>query len=498
MADSARVQALIANLPADDSAEALGEIAKQLEEMNRLGDLKIEQRFRNLDLLDGASRRHERALLQEYLATPRHKKSHENKLWNSAFSFWRELGEGYQRCLRESEKVAASRASLPIFVGRALRALRQQLRWALLRYESAEPRAWTDMARLYQFAEEKAFTDEPVAVYPGSSGSGTAKQEFLKAVMLAASSTDSLQPAAQDLATRLVAHFAKMFVIADKPCDGCTHWLDLAAPKAPVRLVRQPPGSATVRYFGAGTGLHELEQLRAHIAYTRSLPEGLDLNGNQDDDTILALLKHLEQDWAGKTQARRFERRKAAGRVTVVPGLKEIIESLEFAYNDSLDFTHRQAAESWIVEDMSDGGYGAVIPAVAGDWVEVGSLIGVEGETFRDWRVGVIRRVARTEQQQQRVGVQLLTQASTLVGLRLPASGTAAKTALAPRPAVLISPRPDSHKEVEIALAKDVFEGNENLEMLIGDESYLLRPKETIERGPHYEVVRFAILRAIH
>jgi hypothetical protein len=498
VADSAKIQALIANLPADDSAEALQEIAKQLQEMHRLAELKLEQRFRNLDLLDGASRTHERALLLEYLATPRHKKSHEQKLWSSAHDFWRELGEGYQRCFREAEKAgAAAKATLPIFVGRALRALRQQLRWALLRYESSEPRVWTDMARLYLFAEEKGFTAEPIAVYPGSSGSGTAKQEFLKALMLAASSTDSLQPVAQDLATRLVAHFAGMFVITDQADEVCTHWIDLASPKIPVRLVRQPPKSASVRYIGAGAGLHELEQLRAHIAYTRSLPEGLDLNGAYDDDTVLALLKHLEQDWAGKTQSRRFERRKAAGRVTVVPGLKEIIESLEFAYNDSLDFTHRQTAESWIVEDMSEGGYGAVIPSVAGDWVEVGSLIGVEGETFRDWRVGVIRRVARTEQQQQRVGVHLLTQASALVSLRRPSAATAGK-APAPRPAVLISPKPEGQKEVDIALAKGVFDANENLEMLIGGEIYLLRPLETIERGPHYEVVRFSILRAVH
>jgi hypothetical protein len=497
VADNARIQALIANLPADDSADALQGITKQLEEMHRLSELKLEQRFRNLDVLDGASRTHEHALLLEYLATPRHKKSHEQKLWSSAYNFWRELGEEYQRCFREADKTGAAKATLPIFVGRALRALRQQLRWALLRYESCEPRVWTEMARLYQYAEEKAFTVEPVAVYPGSSGSGTAKHEFLKALMLAASSTDSLQPVAQDLATRLVAHFAGMFVITDKPDDSHTHWIDLAAPKTPVRLVRQPPASATVRYIGAGSGLHELEQLRAHIAYTRSLPEGLDLNGNFGDETVLALLKHLEQDWAGKTQSRRFERRKAAGRVTVVPGLKEIIESLEFAYNDSLDFTHQQAAESWIVEDMSEGGYGAVIPSVAGDWVEVGSLIGVEGETFRDWRVGVIRRVTRTEEQQQRVGVQLLTQSSTLVGLRRPLAATTGK-APAPRPAVLISPKPDGQKDIDIAVAREVFDSNENLEMLIGDEIYLLRPKETIERGPHYEVIRFAILRAVH
>jgi len=496
VSENARLQALLANLPADDSAEALQQIARQLEEMRKAGDLKVDQRFRNLDLLDGASRPHERALLVEYLATPRHKKSNEQRLWSAAYGFWRDLGEEYQRCFREAEKNGpAAKGTLPIYVGRALRALRQQLRWSLLRYEPAEPRVWSDMARLYQYAEQQGFVAEPVAVYPGSSGSGTARQEFLKALMLAASSTDALQPVSQDLATRLVAYFAGFFVMSEKADAGCTHWIDLAQPKAPVRLVREPPASRSVRFFGAGGGLHELEQLRAHIAYTRSLPEGLDLNGNYGDEVVLALLKHLEQDWAGKSQSRRYERRKAAGRVTVVPGLKEIIDSLEFAYNDSLDFTHRQAAESWIVEDMSEGGYGAVIPSVAGDWVEVGSLIGVEGESFRDWRIGVIRRVTRTEHQQQRVGVELLAQASALVRLRRPG---AAASGPAPRHAVLLSPKPQAEKQVSIALAKDMFDGNENVEMLIGEETYLLRPEAAVERGPHYEVIRYSILRALH
>jgi hypothetical protein len=184
--------------------------------------------------------------------------------------------------------------------------------------------------------------------------------------------------------------------------------------------------------------------------------------------------------------------------VTVVPGLKEIIASLEFAYNDSLDFTHRQAAESWIVEDMSEGGYGAVIPSVAGDWVEVGSLIGVEGETFRDWRVGVIRRVVRTEQQQQRVGVELLAQTSSLVGLRRPTAAAPGRGATPARHGVLLADKPQPQQEIDIAIAKDLFDGEENVEMLLGEETYLLHPRETIERGPHYEVVRFDILRAVH
>jgi hypothetical protein len=497
MADLKQARKIIADLPANDASKALEEITRLLESLKHVEGFKLNRRFENVDLLDAASRGSERQLLQEYLATPRHRKSDEHRLWTDVYCFWRELGEGYLQCLQQYEtgNVTSFRSSLPIIVGRALRALRQQLKWTLLRYGLVEPRVWTDLARLYQFAEAKGFTEEAAAVYPGTIGRSTVKQEFLKALMLAASSTDSLHPVGQVIAARLVSHFSETFVLVTEPREGCTHWFDLAAPKAPVRIIGGVAETAAVRYFGAGLGLHEIEQLRAHIAYTRSLPEDLDLPGTHDNDVVMALLKHLEQNWAGKTQARRFERRKVATRVTVVPGLAEIIRSLEFAINDSLDFSHQQAAESWIVEDLSEGGYGAVIPAVAGDWVEVGSLVGVEGETFRDWRVGVIRRVARNEQQQQRVGVQLLTQAAALAELRR--SGSAGKgSATAGDPVVLLSSTIKGLDEVELVLRKGVFEGQGNMELSSGDENCVLALVETLERGRDYDRVRFKVMQA--
>jgi hypothetical protein len=418
--DSRKVDEFIARLGKLEDVQALEEIAKWLDTMRQAGDLGMNPRFKNLDLLDAASSKHEHAVMQEYLGKQRQKKSYEQRQWTTAHDFWLKLGEGYLQCLqqiKDGEGISGKSAgSLPVVVGRAMRALRQQLKWVLLRYGAVESRIWEDMARLYQFAASKKLTDESVAIFPGSSGSGTIKQEYLKALMLSASSTESLQPIGQDLVVRLVAHFCKQFVLADGPYVGCTHWIDLAAPKEPVRMVHNIPDLPTVCFIGAGDGLQSLEQLRAHISYTRILPDGVDLGGQYDLDMLLGLLKHLEQDWAGKTQSRRFERRKVASRITVVPGLQEILRMLEFANNDSLDFTVLQAAESWIVEDMSDGGYGAVIPSVAGDWVEVGSLIGVEGESFRDWRIGIIRRVTR-HAQQQRVGVQTLGNAAQVLGL---------------------------------------------------------------------------------
>lgn len=495
MADARQARKVIANLPASDPSKALEEVTRLLESLKPAEGFKLSRRFENIELLDAASRGPESKLLQEYLATPRHKKSDEHRLWTDVYCFWRELGEGYLQCLQqyETSNVPSFSNSLPIVVGRALRALRQQLKWILLRYGLVEARIWNDLARLYQFAEAKGFTDDAAVIHPGTDSRTTVKQEFLKALMLAASSTDSLHPLGQVIAARLVSHFSETFLLVTEPSEGCTHWFDLAVPKAPARVLGGVAETATARFFGAGLGLHEIEQLRAHIAYTRSLPEDLDLHGTHDNDVVMGLLKHLEQNWAGKTQARRFDRRKVATRVTVVPGLAEIIRSLEFAINDSLDFSHQQAAESWIVEDLSEGGYGAVIPAVAGDWVEVGSLVGVEGETFRDWRVGVIRRVARNEQQQQRVGVQLLTQAAALAELRRPSSGAASVAPGTADQVVLLSSTLEGLDEIEVVMKKGLIGPQGNIELSAGDETRVVAVAETVERGRDYDCVKFKV-----
>lgn len=494
LAESRKVREVIARLPANDSIRALGEIASWLEVLNTADGVQLGSRFEDLDLLDGASRQPERKLFADYLATPRQKKSHEHQLWTSAFDFWRLLGEGYQKCLQlvdsESKSTFTSRASTAMYAARALRCLRQQLRWNLMRYELPEARVWTTMAKLFEIGESKEVLDESIALYPGSSGTSTIKQEFLKAGMLAASSTDSLQPAGQDLAVRIVSYFSGMFVVSKEP-QGCTHWIDLAAPKAPVRVLRSPPAVPTVRYVGAGPALRELEQLRAHIAYTRGVPEGLNLGEHDDYEVVLGLLKHLEQDWAGKTQARKHERNRAAARVTVVPGFKEIVESLEFAINDSLDFTHQKRAESWIVQDVSAGGYGAVIPAVAGDWVEVGSVLGVEGESFREWRVGMIRRVTRNEQQQQHVGVQLLTPLATLLRLRPVGTPPTQKSTAA----IMLSPRIEDEKEVEILTPRGHCAERNGVEVILNETTYTLVPVDVVERDGDYDRVKFTVVR---
>ena len=497
MADAKQARQLVAELPAHDAAKALAEITEWLDSMNSTEGFKPDRRFENLDLLDGAAKNHQRKLSQDYLATPRQQKFQENKLWTSVSGFWRALGDGYILCVDQCESGtsgAAVRKSLPVIVARALRVLTLQLKWVLLRYGPVEPRLWHDIARMYTFAAQKGFADGKVAVYPGVHGESTNRQELLKSLMLAASSTDGLPPIKQQLAERAVAQFAEAFVLSRTP-EGCTYCFDLEAPKPPVRLFRGAAASPSMVYFGAGEGLAQLRQVIRQVVETGGVPKDLNLGGTYEKDIIIATLKHLELYWSETPPARSSERRKTAARITVVPGFGEILGVVDPANSDTLDFSQEQSAESWIVENVSDGGYGAIIPAVKSDWIKVGTLIGVQSEGANYWGVGMIRRISRDEHQQRRVGIQLLSKIAIPIKLARPAATSAFNAAREPGPALLLSTAPDGHGEVGVVMREGIFNGRDSLEMLVRDKTYLLMPSRMVEGGEDFDWAKFKVMQ---
>jgi hypothetical protein len=354
---------------------------------------------------------------------------------------------------------------------------------------------WSGLANLYAFVEASN-VEEGVLIYPGETT--TIKREFLKALMQSALSCESLQPLGQDLATLVVSHFAAMFVLSKRPDAGCTHWFDLANPGAAARTTRTPPPGADVRYFGAGAAVEALEKALAHLESTREMPPGLVLEDQSDPAFVETILRHVQQDWSGKTQARHHERKKINGRITVVPGFKDILRTIEFAVSDSLDFTDQPTAESWVVDDVSEGGYGAVIPAVAGDWVEVGSLVGVDSESPREWRVGVVRRVLRVAGNQQLVGVQLLSRNASLVRMRREEEREA-RVGISQRipldHAVLLSADAASQAEIEVLVRSGSFTSLDKVYMMTSSQVILLRPKAVVERNAACERVVFSVVK---
>jgi hypothetical protein len=498
MADAKQARQIVSELPAHDAARALKEITDWLESMNQTEGFRLDRRFENLDLLDGAAKNHQRKLSQDYLGTPRQQKFQEHQLWTSVSGFWKALGDGYILCIDQYESGAgggtAVRKSLPVIAARAMRVLTLQLKWLLLRYGPVDPKLWSNLARLYQIAEQRGFADGTIAVYPGIHGESTIKEEFLKALMLAASSTDGLPPLKQQIAERAVAHFAGAFRISRQP-EGCNYCFDLSAPKPPVRLFKGAAASASMIYFGAGQALAQLRQLTKTVVETGGVPKDINLGGVYEKDVVIATLKHLERYWSDIPPERASERRKATARITVVPGLTELLNILEPGNSDVLDFSQDQSAESWIVENVSDGGYGAIIPAVKSDWIKVGTLIGLQAEGKNYWGVGMIRRITRDEQQHRRVGIQLLSKTAIPIRLGRPGTISSFTAAREPGSAILLSTAPDRQGEVGVVMREGIFNARDSLEMMVRDKTYLLMPARMVEGGEDFDWAKFKVMQ---
>jgi hypothetical protein len=501
MADAKQAQQRVAELSAD-AAKALEEISELLESMTQTDSFKLDRRFENIDLLDGAAKNPQRKLAQDYLVMPRQQKYHENRLWTGVFGFWKHLGDAYIHCVHGHEAnlggAANIRKNVPVIVARAIRTLTLQLKWVLLRYGLAEPRIWADLARLYKLAEQKGYAGSAIAIYPGSHGSGTVQREFLKALMLSASSTDGLPPVKQEIAERAVAHFAESFRLSASP-EGCTHCFDMAVAKPPTRMFKDAAPAATQRFFGAGDALAALDRLTAQILERGAIPTDVNLGGNYEKDIVIGVMKHLAMQWSDKPPVRSSERRQTAGRITVVPGMTDIIGVLEpAASGDELDFSQEQtapSAESWIVVNVSEGGFGAIIPPQKSDWIKVGTLVGVQSEVSKHWGVGLIRRISRDEHQQRQVGIQVLTRAAIPIRVAKSGSVSQANGSSELQPAILLSTAPDKQGEVGVVLRDGLFNGRDSLDMTVKGKGYLLMPSTMVEDGEDFDWAKFKVMQ---
>jgi hypothetical protein len=497
MSDAKRARELIDELPSNDPAKALEEITHWLDTINQTGEFKLNQRFENIDLLDSAARKLVRKLSQDYLLMPRQLKFQENRLWNANFGLWRQLGDGYLHCLKQYEDgligMTIIRKSLPVIVARIIRALTHQLKWQLLRYGPVEPRIWSELAQVYSIADQQGFADSEIAIYPGVLGESKVRREFLTAMMFSASSPEGLPPLRQEIAERTAAHLASAFRISTRP-DGCTHCVDLASPGSAVRLFKGVEPKATMRFIGAGKGLADLHQLIAKILETGAVPDGVNLGGDYGKENVIGTFRHLALYWSERPPARSSERRRSAGRITVVPGLNDILKTLDPSDDDTLDFSLNQPAgsgESWIVEDVSEGGYGAVIPTVKSDWIRVGTLVGVRSEGSKYWGIGLIRRIVRDAQQQRHVGIQVLTK--TAIPVKISRSGTLSFTNAdrGTEQAILLSTGPDSKGEIGVVLRCGLFNGRDRLDMTVRDKSFQLTPVSLVEGSDDFDWVKF-------
>lgn len=501
MASMKKARQMVVELLEHDSFRVLDESEGWLDSINGTEGFSFDHRLELIDLLDRGCKYHAARLAQEYLDAPRLQKAYEARLWNASFGYWKTLGAAYLRCIELYQSGASGgkpgKKELAMLAGRALRCLGVQLKWLLLRYQRIEDRIWRDLGRAYLFAEGQGLAAQRAAIYPGPHGESSAREEFTRALMLVMSTPEGLNPLGIHIAERIVAHLSDGFLLQAAAGAGCRFSFDLNMHRPPLRPPGHTRAGTMVRFFGPGSAAASLRRLAIEIVEKDGLPEALSLGKKLDKAQVKAVLAHLEQYWADRPPARSAPRAELATRVTVVPGFAAILRWVQIVTDTSaLEFSNPASAESWIVFNTSEGGYGTIVPAMRGDWLMIGSLVGMRPETADTCLAGIVRRVTRDEYNQRRVGIQTL--GSIAVPIMVTALAEDGSTAAGSKsaPALLLQNKPDRNGEISLLLRAGAYADSRPLLMEL-HKSYHLAPVALKEAGEDYDWARFRIVRQL-
>jgi hypothetical protein len=467
MANPKEARRILDALPAQE-LKALDELSHWHESVSTAAGFKPAERLQLTGALDEAAQPRLRKLSRDYFGATRPSRYQENLLWTQMHEYWRQAGLAWARSV-DGFLQANDARGLATAAVRALRALAQQIKWQHLRYGPIDPKVWGVINNVFAAAEARGVAD--------------ARSEFLKAAMFSASSPDGLLPAEIELAEKVVSELAGNFVVATAPARELLYWTDLSQPMAPARMTKPPQPVPTLRHFGPGGGMARLQEMIKRLEATGQVPSDLNLPG-AEAEAVLEVLRHLALYWAPEPPARQHPRHAVKSRLAIAHGFDGVVEALGGAGGASLDFDAKgSGAESWIVDNVSAGGIGAVVPQMKGDWLRVGTLLAMQPDGGANWVVGMVRRLTRGNAQEARVGIQTLSRAPALAKFSLRGTGEHVGVLL-PSPVL-------GSGETSIALRSGIYVRGQNLETQMQGQHHVFMPQGAAESGEDYDLVRF-------
>jgi hypothetical protein len=483
MADLKEAKRLLAALPAEPH-QALEELTHWLTSVTNEVSFKPETRAQLVQLIDEAGQTPARKFARDYLGASRLGKFQENKLWSVIHAFWKASALGYVTTLDAyatgTKGGDALKGSVPLLAVRALRSLATQLKWLYLRYGPLDERVWAMISGVYALAEARKHARTKVNVYPGVPAESTAEQEFLRVAMLSACSPDTLLPNEIELAERVIASWTPRFLIAREHQTETPYWIDLTA--------GQPPAHRAAPSRGRASASRRRARVRRVRRAGAADPQHARVPGARRRRTLtaegtLGVLEHLESCWSPKLPERRHARHRVKSRLTIAWGFDGILEVLEPGQSLSFDGS---TYESWIVENVSVGGFGALVPQVRGDWLRIGCLLAMQPEGGENWLIGVVRRLSRPSLQQAAVGIQTIARSAVPVALRVHSGHIVSDGT---ETGILLNPTsPDG--EMQLLVRAGVHAPGQSFSFDLNGRHTVLLPVGVPERRADYELLR--------
>ena len=471
-----------------DAVKSLEELGGWFDSVTSAASISSDVRGLALCMVDETAQNHVRALTRLYLDVDagRLPRQQEPQLWTAIHAYWQQAASAFGACveaLAVGEKDAEGYAkSIALLNARALRAVMEQLHWQYMRHGPVDEGLWEFAALAYQYAESGQYMHHRVAMHSGSLGDSTPEQEFVRGLMLSASSPECLLPAEIDIAERLIAQVSPSIRLSQIQEQTYAYAIDLATGRPPQRTARRVQPSPSLRFFTVARPREQLHALIGKIEASGAMPGTVNLGRECDPAAVLGVARRLALFWSDNPPERRHSRHRIKSGLTIVHGLNGVLDALGVQQGPNV------VTDQWIAENVSAGGFGAAVPRIGGEWLNIGCLIALRQDGGGEWLPGIVRRVSKDSPHSARVGIQTLARAVAAVTVR------GASTASGGEACVLLDPDElSTAPEVSLLLRNGIARTGQNLEITHGAKPYTLMPLTVLEAGDGYEVVSLTV-----
>lgn len=446
------------SLPIGDAFKCQQSILDELKRFNESSSEITKDRLAILMLLDEKSRDLQDTLVRQYLRNPRMSRPVESQLWHAVYSLYWEIARGYHTFVLHFARGAGKSAhdnQIPLITLRAIRIFGQLLKWRAVRYLAPGEKLWLRLHNLFRVAENEGFHRLPLRAYADETRPCTIETAYLHILMLHLANSGTLYPKQLELFDRWICGWQDLLHLDTRPDpEQHTFAVDLSADHGP-RRIRKTDSDRPMRYWATAGVLAKLESLQTALR-EGGIPAELGLTEDARTSESLDLLDHLHHHWASLSarEQRRAPREAVKRLVDVAHGLDSIISQIKSTsapvaavspygmginYNEADDVqvygfvTERTRervsqmqmpaprvspdVERWVMQDESECGYGAIVESRDKDWLRVGTLLGVKSHDAKTWKLGIVRRLSRINDDTSSVGIEILDVSPTLTML---------------------------------------------------------------------------------
>jgi hypothetical protein len=493
LANDKELKKELASLAGCDDLKIVDEIGGWLESIANSENFPLLPLYDAIREIDEYAQPHLRRLTRHYVEIPKASGEEERRVWKIGLHYWISAADAYTVLIEtyrrghdakeEPKGFGQVRAALPLIFVRLIAALGAYRKWLQFHYRRAPTGLWKRMGSAYIAASKIKGGDKPVQIYPLTQGATTTAQEYLKALVLEASSPGKLKPAEVELAEKLIAHFIPRFSLVQQNRPDNLYWIDAALDTPPSRLARLPVPTPTVRLIGFGEAPEALAQLIRTVE-RGAVPSDLALGGEYPARSVLKVLRHIASYWAPAPPMRQHQRHDVHSTISIRRGFEACMSMLDEEAGGELDF-----GEAWAVENVSLGGFGVVTQARA-PAAAVGDLLVLQPGGGENWLLGLVRRFARAGDGRGLIGIESLSKAARKLSLRL--RGGSGYVVGGGDPAILLDPH-DEADTVRVLLSAGYFDPKESYDSRIDGRPVLVTPVELLESGPDYQIARFRL-----